>query len=121
MASRILAICSTYDTMTAREGYRSPMAPQEAMDELRHAAGNGQLDAELVESFIALLEREGPTFAQDADFETELEFERRVRQMAEPRAADRHAAPAAQPAIPSYNGWRSDRSGPRAARDPDRS
>ena len=93
LASRILAICSTYDTMTARESYRSPMTPQEAMDELRHAARNGQLDAELVESFIALLEREGPTFAQDADFETELAFEQRVQEMAEPRAADRTPLP----------------------------
>ena len=80
LASRILAICSTYDTITARDSYRSPMTPEEAMAELRHGAGNGQFDAELVESFIALLEREGPTFAQDADFETELEFERRVRE-----------------------------------------
>jgi HD-GYP domain-containing protein (c-di-GMP phosphodiesterase class II) len=88
LGSRILAICSTYDTITAPDSYRSPMAPQEAMDELRHAAKNGQFDAELVESFVALLEREGPTFAQDADFETELEFERRVRQVAQPRSAD---------------------------------
>jgi putative nucleotidyltransferase with HDIG domain len=88
LASRILAICSTYDAMTARAGYRSPMTPHEAMAELRHAASNGQLDSELVESFIALLEREGPTFAQDADFESELEFERRVQEMAEPRPVE---------------------------------
>ena len=35
LASRILAICSTYDTMTARDTYRSPMTPQDAMAELR--------------------------------------------------------------------------------------
>jgi HD-GYP domain-containing protein (c-di-GMP phosphodiesterase class II) len=87
LGSRILAICSTYDAITADDSYRSPMSPQEAMEELRHGAGNGQFDAELVERFIALLEREGATFAQDADFETELEFERRVRQAAEPRPA----------------------------------
>jgi putative nucleotidyltransferase with HDIG domain len=87
LASRILAICCTYDTMTARESYRSPMTPEEATAELRSGARNGQLDGELVEMFIALLEREGPTFAKDADFETSLEFERRVRDMAEPRAA----------------------------------
>jgi HD-GYP domain-containing protein (c-di-GMP phosphodiesterase class II) len=88
LGSRILAICSTYDTITAPDGYRSPMTPDEAIDELRHGAKNGQFDSELVERFIAVLEREGPTFAQDADFETELEFERRVREMAEPRSAD---------------------------------
>jgi HD-GYP domain-containing protein (c-di-GMP phosphodiesterase class II) len=93
LASRILAICSTYDTITAPDGYRPPMTPQEAMDELRHGAKNGQFDSELVESFIALLKREGPTFAQDADFETELEFERRVQEMAEPRSADPASGP----------------------------
>jgi len=86
LASRILAICSAYDTMTARETFSSPMTPQEGMVELRHAAGHGQLDPELVETFIALLEREGTTLAEDVDFETELEFERRVRQVAQPRS-----------------------------------
>jgi putative nucleotidyltransferase with HDIG domain len=86
LSSRILAICCVYDTMTKRESYRPPMTPEEAMTELRSASGNGQLDAQLVESFVALLEREGATFAQGehADFETELAFERRVQQMATP-------------------------------------
>jgi HD-GYP domain-containing protein (c-di-GMP phosphodiesterase class II) len=91
LGSRILAICSTYDTITAPDGYRASMTPEEAMEELRHGARNGQFDAELVESFITLLEREGATFAREADFETELEFERRVRQAAEPSLADRAA------------------------------
>ena len=85
LASRILAICCTYHTMTARASYRAPMSSQEAMAELRHAAKHGQLDDELVESFITLLERDGHSFAEDADFETELEFERRVRDMAQPK------------------------------------
>jgi putative nucleotidyltransferase with HDIG domain len=84
LGSRILAVCSNYDTMTASDSYRSPMAPDEAMAELRGAARNGQLDPELVESFITVLEREGATFAQESDFETELEFERRVRKLAQP-------------------------------------
>ncbi len=86
LASRIIAVCSTYDTMTARETYRSPMTPQDAMAEMRRVAGR-QLDAEIVEAFIAMVEREGPvTFAQgdDADFEAELAFERRARQFAQP-------------------------------------
>jgi hypothetical protein len=89
LASRMLAICCTYDTMTTGQGYRSPMPPREAMLELRNAARNGQLDPEIVERFIAVLEREGPTFAQEADFETELEFERRVAEMAEPQSPER--------------------------------
>ncbi|HEY2283551.1 MAG TPA: HD domain-containing phosphohydrolase, partial [Solirubrobacteraceae bacterium] len=86
LPSRIIAVCSTYDTLTARETYRSPMTPQDAMTELRRVAGR-QLDGELVESFIALLERDGPvTFAHgdDADFEAELAFERRARKIAQP-------------------------------------
>jgi putative nucleotidyltransferase with HDIG domain len=86
LASRIVAICSTYDTLTARETYRAPMTPQDAMTELRRVAGR-QLDGELVESFIGMLEREGSlTFVHgdDADFEAELAFERRARQIAAP-------------------------------------
>jgi HD-GYP domain-containing protein (c-di-GMP phosphodiesterase class II) len=92
LASRILAICSVYDTMTARESYRSAddeagsvMTPAEAIEELRNSVANGQLDGELVEIFIKVLERDGTTFAHDADFEEEIDFERRVREMAEPR------------------------------------
>ncbi|HLL92138.1 MAG TPA: HD domain-containing phosphohydrolase [Solirubrobacteraceae bacterium] len=92
LASRILAIGCTYHTMTQGQGYRSPMSPQEAIEELRGAARHGQLDADMVESFIAVLEREGPTFAEDADFETELAFDRRVRQMAEPSLENRGTA-----------------------------
>jgi hypothetical protein len=88
LASRILAICCIHQTMTAGQGYRSPMPPKEALEELRNGARNGQLDAELVESFIALLERDGPALATDTDFETELEFERRVSEMAEPRSPE---------------------------------
>ncbi len=86
LASRIVAICSTYDTMTKRETYGPPMSPEDAMAELRKVAG-GQLDPDLVETFIALLERKGPTFGQEADYKTELAFERRVKKMAEPRPA----------------------------------
>jgi putative nucleotidyltransferase with HDIG domain len=86
LASRILAICSTSDTLTARESYRSPMTPQDAMSELRKVAGR-QLDPELVNSFIAMLERNGALTrvgGDDADFEAELAFERRARKIAQP-------------------------------------
>jgi putative nucleotidyltransferase with HDIG domain len=87
LASRILAICSIYDTLTARDSYRSPMTPQDAMTELRRVAGR-HLDAELVETFITMLMREGPAALAsggDADFAAELAFESRVRQMAQPK------------------------------------
>jgi putative nucleotidyltransferase with HDIG domain len=86
LASRIIAVCSTYDTLTARETYRSPMTPQDAIAELRRVAGR-QLDAEVVDSFIAMLERDGPVTSahgDDANFETELAFERRARKIAQP-------------------------------------
>jgi len=86
LASRIIAVCSTYDTLTARETYRSPMTPQDAIAELRRVAGR-QLDGELVESFISMLERDGPVTSvhgDDANFETELAFERRARKIAQP-------------------------------------
>jgi len=93
LASRILAICSTYDTMTTSHTYQSPMTPEEAMAELRHSAGAGQFDGELTEAFIVVLEREGSTFGRESDYETELDFERRVREMAEPRSADPPSRP----------------------------
>jgi HD-GYP domain-containing protein (c-di-GMP phosphodiesterase class II) len=86
LASRILAVCNVYDTLTARDSYRSPMTPQDAIAELRRVSGR-QLDAEIVDAFIAMLERDGPvTFAHgdDAEFEAELAFERRARALAQP-------------------------------------
>jgi putative nucleotidyltransferase with HDIG domain len=87
IASRIVAICSTYDAMTAPRASRTPMEPREAMQELRGVAGR-QFDAELVDMFIAMLEKEGPALYREdqADFTAELDFERRVRRMAAPTA-----------------------------------
>jgi putative nucleotidyltransferase with HDIG domain len=85
LASRVLAICSTYDTLTARESYRSPMTPQDAMAELRRVAGR-QLDSDLVNAFTAMLEREDARallYGDDADFEAELAFGRRTRKIAQ--------------------------------------
>jgi len=90
LASRVLAVCCTYDTMVGGQGYRTPMPMQEAIEELRNAARNGQLDGEIVESFVVVLDREGAELAGDADFEKELDFERRVREMAEPRTGAAH-------------------------------
>ena len=86
LASRILSICSTYDTLTARDTYRSPRTPQDAIAELRRVSGR-QLDAELVEKFVAMLERDGrltSTQVDEADFEAELAFGRRAQKIAQP-------------------------------------
>jgi hypothetical protein len=86
LASRILAICCTYDTMTAGQGYRTPMAVDEAVEELRAAASAGQLDGALVERFAELIDREGQDFSRHEDFEAAFQFERRVQEMAEPES-----------------------------------
>jgi putative nucleotidyltransferase with HDIG domain len=86
LPSRIIAVCSVYDTLTARDSYRSPVTPRDAIAELRKVAGR-QLDTEIVEAFVAMLERDGPVIfahGDDADFEAELAFERRARALAEP-------------------------------------
>ena len=89
LASRIVAICSTYDTMIAGSISGAPMTHAEAAAELRSVAGS-QLDGELVERFIAVLERRGWDTGKpdvDVDYATELAFERRVRKLA--HASDR--------------------------------
>jgi putative nucleotidyltransferase with HDIG domain len=86
LLSRILSICSAFDTMTSRDSYRSPMTPQDAIAELRRMAGR-QFDTELVNTFTAMLESAGPAAlaeSNQADFEAELAFERRTRSIAQP-------------------------------------
>jgi putative nucleotidyltransferase with HDIG domain len=84
--SRMISIADTYDVMTARDSYRDPVSSTAAIEELRRVSG-AQLDGELVEIFISVLNSKGVAFqhGDDADFEAELAFERRVRDYAAPR------------------------------------
>jgi putative nucleotidyltransferase with HDIG domain len=86
LLSRIISIADTYDVLTARDSYRRPLTPAAAATELRRVAGT-QLDARLVDLFCGLLERGEVSFfhGDDADFEAELQLERRVREVARPR------------------------------------
>jgi putative nucleotidyltransferase with HDIG domain len=88
LASRMISVADTYDVMTARDSYRDPVSPGEAVAELRRVSG-AQLDGELVEIFIKILERKGVNFhhGDDADFESELDLERRIREYAAPKTA----------------------------------
>jgi len=88
LAARIIAVADTYDVMTARDSYRRPVSSREAIEELRRVSGS-QLDGEVVETFIGLLEKRSVTFrhADDADFERELNLDRRIRDYAQPRVA----------------------------------
>jgi putative nucleotidyltransferase with HDIG domain len=84
--SRMISVADTYDVMTARDSYREPVTPAEAVAELRRVSGT-QLDAHLVELFIRILQRKGVAFhhGDDADFDRELDLDRRIRDYAAPR------------------------------------
>lgn len=86
--SRMISIADTYDVMTARDSYRSPVSREEAVAELRRVSGT-QLDGELVEAFVRVLERSGLGFQHttDEDFEAELAFDALVRRHALPLRA----------------------------------
>jgi putative nucleotidyltransferase with HDIG domain len=83
--ARIISVADTYDVMTARDSYRTPVSTYEAMQELRRVAGK-QLDARFVEVFIELLEGKDVSFqhGEAADFEKELALEARIAETADP-------------------------------------
>jgi HD-GYP domain-containing protein (c-di-GMP phosphodiesterase class II) len=85
LIARIIAVCETYDTLTARDSYRTPVTPVEAFNELRRVAGR-QLDADLVDRLIVMVQRDPAAFAVDVvtGSEAELEFARLARAMAQP-------------------------------------
>lgn len=88
LGSRIISVADTYDVMTSRDSYRRPVSLEAAIVELRRVAG-AQLDSDVVECFIEMVESGRVAFrhADEADFERELAFERRVADYARPRAA----------------------------------
>jgi putative nucleotidyltransferase with HDIG domain len=88
IGSRIISVADTYDVMTSRDSYRRPVSSEAAIVELRRVAGS-QLDAKVVEAFVEMIEAGRVAFrhADEADFERELAFDRRVADYARPRAA----------------------------------
>jgi putative nucleotidyltransferase with HDIG domain len=87
LGARIIAVADTYDVMTARDSYRAPVTPAEAMAEIRRVSGS-QLDPMVVMAFLELMEARGVMFrhTDDSDFEAELAFEQLVRDYAQPRS-----------------------------------
>jgi putative nucleotidyltransferase with HDIG domain len=85
--ARIISVADTYDVMTARDSYRTPMSSHDAILELRRVKGQ-QLDARFVETFIELLEGKDVSFqhGEAADFEKELALEARIAETASPDA-----------------------------------
>jgi hypothetical protein len=69
--------------MTSRDSYRKPVTSQTAIAELRRVSGT-QLDGDIVEIFVAILLSKDVAYrhGEDADFETELALDRRVRDYA---------------------------------------
>jgi putative nucleotidyltransferase with HDIG domain len=92
--ARIISVADTYDVMTARDSYRTPVSSHEAILELRRVAGK-QLDPRFVEVFIELLEGKDVSFqhGEAADFEKELALEARIEVTAEPDAGTRFGVP----------------------------
>lgn len=88
LLARIISVADTYDVMTARDSYQSPVSQAEAVAELRAVSGK-QLDRSVVDAFIRVLERTGVAFQHttDADFMRELNLEARVRGYAVAAAA----------------------------------
>ena len=81
--AKIISVAEVYDTLTASDTYRTRMSSFEALRELRRVAGS-QLDERYVEVLASLLSGEGVEYrhADAADFDTELDMERRIREAA---------------------------------------
>jgi putative nucleotidyltransferase with HDIG domain len=83
--ARVVAVAEVYDTLTAPDTYRTPMTSFEALNELRRVSGK-QLDAAYVEALAELLAGRGVDYrhADEADFDRELDIERRVNEAVAP-------------------------------------
>jgi putative nucleotidyltransferase with HDIG domain len=79
--AKIIAVAEVYDTLTAADTYRTRKSSFEALRELRRVAGS-QLDSECVEVLAGLLSGEGMEYrhADEANFDSELDMERRIKQ-----------------------------------------
>ncbi len=79
--AKIISVAEVYDTLTASDTYRTRMSSFEALRELRRVGGS-QLDTRYVEVLASLLSGEGVEYrhADAADFDTELDMERRIRE-----------------------------------------
>ena len=79
--AKIISVAEVYDTLTASDTYRTRMSSFEALRELRRVAGT-QLDGSYIEVLASLLSGEGVEYrhADAADFDSELDMERRIRE-----------------------------------------
>ena len=88
--ARILSVCDTFDVMTSRDSYRTPIAVEDAIAELRRVSGT-QLDGRLVEAFVGVITEAGVDFSHgdDRDLETRAAHRAGRRSGVEARRAGR--------------------------------
>src|SRR5262249_15240923 len=102
--AKIISVAEVYDPLTASDTYRTRMSSFEALTELRRVAGT-QVDARYVEVLASLLTGEGVEYrhADMADFDAELDMERRINQAGAggERAPGREGAPAISRSCPN--------------------
>ena len=61
VASKLIAVCDAFDSLTSDRSYRKGIAPEEGLREILRCSGT-QFDPDIVEAFRAVIERElGPT------------------------------------------------------------
>ena len=84
-------MAEVYDTLTADDTYRTPVSSFEALTELRRVSGT-QLEGRYVEALAEELAGRGVDYrhADRADFDEELDVERRVAQAVSPDPQPKH-------------------------------
>ena len=72
LLARIIAVADAYNAMTSTRPYRNAMAPEVAIQQLLNGRGS-QFQADLVDAFVAVLERESDSYRLGllADFSLE--------------------------------------------------
>ncbi len=72
LLARIISVADAYNAMTSTRPYRNAMAPEVAIQQLLNGRGS-QFQAELVDAFVAVLERESDSYRLGllADFSLE--------------------------------------------------
>jgi putative nucleotidyltransferase with HDIG domain len=95
LASAIIGLADAYNAMTSCRPYRSALAPEEAVDELRRGAG-AQFDRHLVDVFVNVLRRHDAAYSLGQGERFSLEGQRTaiLAELGERRALIAHPTPA---------------------------
>jgi putative nucleotidyltransferase with HDIG domain len=77
LLARVIAVADAYNAMTSDRPYRGAMSPQTAIQQLLNGRGS-QFQAELVDAFVAVLEREQESYRLGKMVRFELESMKHV-------------------------------------------